>query len=167
MKDVVIFDIDGTLANGEHRQHYVRKEPGVKKNWPRYMELLHLDTVHEHVRTMYLHLVNHRSQMEGPMGHFTEVPTYQIYIVSGRDETYRSQTQEWLHNHGITGYMALYMRQAKDYRADDIVKEEIFNANFADKKDRILCVFDDRPRVIRMWRKLGIPVFDCGYGIEF
>jgi hypothetical protein len=63
--------------------------------------------------------------------------------------------------------MALYMRKAGDYRSDDIVKEEIFNKYFGDVKDRVLCVFDDRPRVIRMWRRIGIPVFDCGLGVEF
>jgi hypothetical protein len=65
------------------------------------------------------------------------------------------------------GYAGLYMRKAGDYRSDDIVKEEILDTQFKDKINNILCVFDDRPRVIRMWRRRGIPVFDCGLGVEF
>lgn len=30
MKQIVIFDIDGTLANAEHRVHHLQKEP---KDW--------------------------------------------------------------------------------------------------------------------------------------
>lgn len=152
MKDIVIFDIDGTLANGEHRQKYVRGKPG-EKNWPAYMERLHLDTVHQHVYIMFRLLIANG--------------TFNVYIVSGRDEPYREQTEKWLKDNGIEHYKALYMRPAKDYRSDDIIKEEIFNEHFGDKKDRVLCVFDDRPRVIRMWRKIGIPVFNCGTGEEF
>lgn len=147
-KDVVIFDIDGTLANGEHRQKYVREKP---KNWMRYNDLMHLDTVHEHVKLMYQYL--HR-------------PMYR-FIVSGREDRYRQVTEKWLTDNQIIDWDGLFMRKAGDYRSDDIVKEEIFNTYFGNMKERILCVFDDRPRVIRMWRKIGIPVFDCGLGVEF
>jgi FMN phosphatase YigB (HAD superfamily) len=147
-KKDIIFDIDGTLANGSHRVQYVRDKP---KNWPRYNDLMHLDTVHEHVKKIYLALLE---QME-----------YDIYIVSGREDKFRQVTETWLCHNGIDAYVELYMRKAGDYRSDDIVKEEILLTKF--NKDDIVCVFDDRPRVVRMWRKHGIPVFDCGDGIEF
>lgn len=147
-KDIVIFDIDGTLANGEHRQKYVREKP---KNWMAYNDRMADDTVHEHVRTMYNYL---------------HLPI-QRYIVSGREDRYRDITEAWLKKNEILNYEALYMRKAGDYRSDDIVKEEILKTCFGDKIDRILCVFDDRPRVIRMWRRNNIPVFDCGLGVEF
>lgn len=146
-KNIVIFDIDGTLANGEHRVHYVREKP---KNWFKYNSLMHLDTVNEHVVHMY-----HTLQYAG----------YILYIVSGREDQFRDVTLEWLEKNEIRHYRALYMRKAGDYRSDDIVKEELLLTHF--DKDRILCVFDDRPRVIRMWRKNGLKVFDCGNGVEF
>ena len=36
-----IFDIDGTLANIEHRRHYVMNKP---KNWKAFNSTMHLDT---------------------------------------------------------------------------------------------------------------------------
>lgn len=151
-KDIVIFDIDGTLANGEHRQHHVR---GPKKNWMAYMDGLAEDTVHEHVRAAFRCFKNNPGI------------DYHIYLLSGRDEPYREATEKWLLDNDIFGYHELYMRPANDYRPDDIIKEELFNKHFGEFKDRVLCVFDDRPRVIRMWRKIGIPIFNCGDGTEF
>lgn len=147
-KDIVIFDIDGTLANGEHRQQFVRAKP---KNWPAYNRRMPDDTVHEHVLAMYEAL--------------SACDSHKLFIVSGREAIFRDVTEKWLLDNGVIGYEALYMRPANDYRSDDIIKEEILLKHF--DKDRILCVFDDRPRVIRMWRKHGIPVLDCGLGIEF
>lgn len=147
-KNVVIFDIDGTLADGEHRVHHVREKP---KNWFKYNALMSEDKVREHVRLVYNQLLDNK---------FID-----IYIVSGREDKFRQVTEDWLSKHGIQGYSNLHMRKAGDYRSDDIVKEEILLTKF--NKDDIVCVFDDRPRVIRMWRKHGIPVFDCGLGIEF
>jgi hydroxymethylpyrimidine pyrophosphatase-like HAD family hydrolase len=68
-KDIVIFDIDGTLANGDHRVKHVREKP---KNWPKYNALMSKDTVHEHVRIMYQTLL--------------QTCEFGIYIVSGRED---------------------------------------------------------------------------------
>jgi hydroxymethylpyrimidine pyrophosphatase-like HAD family hydrolase len=84
MKDIVIFDIDGTLANGEHRQQYVREKP---KNWPRYNDLMSQDTVHEHVRRTYWSLLN---------------SDFLLYIVSGREDRFREVTEKWLLDNDIT-----------------------------------------------------------------
>jgi FMN phosphatase YigB (HAD superfamily) len=147
-KNTVIFDIDGTLADGSHRVHHVRNKP---KNWVAYNRGMADDDIHQHVYEVY----NSLYQASG----------FDIYIVSGREDQFRAVTEEWLRKNGVTGYRDLFMRKTGDYRSDDIVKEEILLTKF-DKND-IVCVFDDRPRVIRMWRKHGIPVFDCGDGVEF
>jgi len=148
-KNIVIFDIDGTLADTSHRTHLVRNKP---KNWPRFFDLMVEDPPREHVIKMYRTLMR--------------TGEIDLYIVSGRPIDYHEQTSTWLAKHGLV-YVNLYMRPTKDSRPDDIIKKEIFDAHFANQKDQILCVFDDRPRVIRMWRAEGIPVFDCGDGVEF
>jgi hypothetical protein len=58
------------------------------------------------------------------------------------------------------------MRPADDFRGDDIVKREILAtivSHFGRKPDM---VFDDRPRVVRMWRDEGIFVFNVYQGEE-
>lgn len=99
--------------------------------------------------------------------------TYEIKIifVSGREDKYRESTLKFL-NEKVSEYFEyvhlcpLFMRKTGDQRPDEIIKKEIYDENIKDKYD-VLCVFDDRPKVIRMWRSLGLYVFDCGRGIEF
>jgi len=88
--------------------------------------------------------------------------TNNIYIVSGREDSCRKETEEWLEKNDIY-YIDLYMRKTNDNREDSIIKREIYEAKFKDKLN-ILGVIDDRDRVVQMWRSLGITVFQCAYG---
>jgi hypothetical protein len=54
------------------------------------------------------------------------------------------------------------MRAFEDFRADDEIKSEL--ADQVEKDYRILGVFDDRKRVVDMWIKRGIFVFDVSQG---
>ncbi len=81
-----------------------------------------------------------------------------IIILSGRKECCRVETTHWLKQHLNFDYVALYMRSDGDDRGDDIVKQEIYQQNIANKYN-VIGIYDDRPRVCRMWRKLGLPVF--------
>lgn len=95
---------------------------------------------------------------------------HDIIFLSGREEKYRAPTEEFLERvseeYGIS-YHALYMRGLGDFRPDDIIKKEIYDNKI--KNDfHVTAIFDDRPKVVRMWKSLGIWVFDCNYrGIEF
>lgn len=146
---IVICDLDGTLCDVEHRRHFVN---GEKKNFDAFYELLVDDPRRENVYQMLLEF-----KMIGKF----------IVFVSGRPDRYREKTVEWLEDNGFPkkAYSFLLMRKDKDSRADDIVKEEIFKAFF--EKEWIHKVIDDRPRVIRMWRKLKLDVIDVGDGKEF
>jgi phosphoglycolate phosphatase-like HAD superfamily hydrolase len=146
---IVIFDIDGTLADTAHRQKYV--DGSEKPNWGKFMREMNHDPLHDHV-----YIVCHALACQG----------YSIYLVSGRGEEYRKNTEQWLWWNGVYPDH-IFMRKEKDSRSDDIVKEEIYNEHLAKDRDKIICVFDDRPKVIRMWRRIGLPVFNCGDGVEF
>jgi len=92
---------------------------------------------------------------------------YKILLVSGREGTIKGkqQTLDWLNKHQIQ-YDFFSMRKAGDSRCDTIVKREIYDTEIKDNYNVIFCV-DDRPKVIRMWRTLGLKVFDVGLGLEF
>lgn len=81
-------------------------------------------------------------------------PVFKIWFVTGRDESCRRDTLEWLNNHIPFKFEFLYMRKANDKRGDDIIKHEI--ASQIAKNYYIFAVFDDRDRVVRAWRKAWI-----------
>lgn len=81
-----------------------------------------------------------------------------VIIVSGREDNCQIETINWLIKNGVKcDYIV--MRKSGDNRPDDIIKEEIYHEHI-EGKFNILTVFDDRPRVIRMWKKLGLMVCD-------
>ena len=150
---LVVFDIDGTLANIEHRRHYVQSKP---KNWHAFNEAMVHDTVYEPV----LHL-NHMFST------FSAGHDYDVALASGRGEEYREHTVKWLHDKDVY-YDHLFMRPAKDNRPDYIIKEEILEKIIEIYGKKPDMVVDDRPQVVRMWREKGIFVFDVNQsGEEF
>jgi hypothetical protein len=83
-----------------------------------------------------------------------------IIIFSGRSSVCRDLTISWLKQNNIK-YEALFMRPAHDNRSDDILKSELYHVNIRGRYN-VLGVIDDRPKVCRMWRNLGLTVFQVG-----
>jgi predicted kinase len=86
-----------------------------------------------------------------------------IVFCSGRDAVCRAETEAWLELYVGVPYEALFMRPEGDSRKDSIVKREIFDREVRDRW-RIVGVFDDRQQVVRMWRQLGLTVFQVAEG---
>ena len=57
----------------------------------------------------------------------------------------------------------MLMRRTKDYRSDDIVKKEMLDEMRAIGYNPTL-VFDDRDRVVKMWRENGLRCFQVAEG---
>lgn len=138
-----IFDIDGTLANCAHRRQFVATKP---KNWKAFYAGVSSDLPIEPV----LHMLN------------ILTPGNRIILCSGREELYRPETEAWLTRFEVN-YETLYMRKLKDYRADDIIKEELLAQMRLDGYNPTV-VFDDRKRVVDMWVRNGLFVFDVAQG---
>jgi hypothetical protein len=143
---LVVFDIDGTLANIDHRIDFVRMKP---KDWKAFDAGIPRDSINDPVARVFDAMVS--------AGHG-------VILVSGRSDRTRQVTQDWLSAKSLTGYLRLYMRSDGDYRADDIVKRDILDQVIADFGKKPDMVFDDRPRVVNMWRDQGIFVFDVYQG---
>lgn len=105
------------------------------------------DTVHEHIRAL--------NEM-----YWNAYRT--VFIVSGRPDTYYRETKQWLDDNGIQ-YDALYMRRGDDKRDDRDVKQEIFDTKLRDEYAVEVWV-DDRDRVVRRMRKLGVKVMQVADG---
>lgn len=85
-----------------------------------------------------------------------------IIIVSGREDSCRAETEAWLRDNNVC-YDAIYMRKAGDSRQDAKVKAEIFDQHIRPYFN-VLGVFDDRNQVVRMWRDLGLRVYQVADG---
>lgn len=93
---------------------------------------------------------------------YAEMQDVSIILVSGRMETGRSETEQWLFDHEVP-YDMLVMRESKDYRPDDIVKKELYEKYIKDKF-YVDFVLDDRNSVVAMWRSLGLLCLQVYYG---
>jgi hypothetical protein len=147
---LIIFDVDGTLANIEHRLDYVRSKP---KNWKAFDAGIPNDKVNEPVAAVFREFA-------------VDQAFHDIVLASGRNERSRQATEDWLAANRLTGWQKLYMRKADDFRSDDIVKREMLDDIISDYGKKPDMVFDDRPRVVRMWRDAGIFVFNVYQGEE-
>lgn len=87
---------------------------------------------------------------------------YLIVAVSGREETCRDLTEKWLVREGVD-FEALFMRRAKDNRPDTVVKAEIYHQEIEGHYD-VAFVLDDRSKVVKMWRSLGLTCLQVADG---
>ena len=137
----IIVDVDGTVANNEHRTHMLEETP---KNWQKFFDASVDDTPIEPVKFIVNTLFHH-----------SNLP---IMIVTARDENHRELTEDWLEKHGIE-YNQYYCRCADDRREDYVIKREILEQIRADGFEPVMA-FEDRKQVKRMFESEGIFVFD-------
>lgn len=149
-RNVVIIDLDGTLCNIDHRKHHVTTE-GKKKDWKAFFSELCNDSLHVPVFELYEMVLN---------------SGYDVIFVSGRSADYRKETEKWLHDRGINDYHMLLMRGFNDKRDDTIVKRELYEKYIAPYY-YVMFAVDDRPKIVKMWRSLGIFTFTVGDLQEF
>ena len=84
--------------------------------------------------------------------------THNIVFLSGRHLTCSDDTEAWLKLHNIP-FDFLVMRSAGDNRSDAEIKPELLQEILTTvRMDEIDYVIDDRPRVVRAWRRLGLKV---------
>jgi hypothetical protein len=141
-EEIVIFDIDGTLADVSERIHHVKRKP---KNWNAFFQGMAQDkAIHSMVR---LCNVLYESGIK-------------ILLCSGRSEEHRPQTVQWLAQQGVN-YHELILRPDGDKRTDTIVKREMLTSI---DRSKVLFVVEDRSRVVEMWRSEGLVCLQCAPG---
>jgi hypothetical protein len=173
---MIIFDLDGTLANCEHRRHFVDPSYDMeflksgshngdyasvltnkrfKPNWPAFYEACDRDSPIEPMLNIF-RLISHQYDV--------------VEIWSGRSEGVRATTIDWLIKHTKAGideveyfHSILKMRPIGDNTPDDQLKEKWLDETITEGKT-VDMVFDDRAKVVKMWQRRGIFVFDVSQG---
>ncbi|MEO6470191.1 MAG: HAD family acid phosphatase [Aeromicrobium sp.] len=138
MTDAVIFDLDGTLCDVSTTRHFVE---GDERDFEAFHSASMECPPHDEVVRA--------AAAERDTGRA-------ILIVTARSSKWRDYTIKWLDQHGIA-YDRLYMRIEADFRADYVIKKDILENIKADGFEPIHA-WDDKPKVIALWRENGIAV---------
>lgn len=177
MTPIYIFDLDGTLALIEHRLHHVQ---GPKKDWRAFFAACGDDKPNAPViRT--LHALRHsgaeiwiwsgrsdecRDQTVEWLGRYGCVGRDLILDAPGRLRMRKlmSGPDAQLFSKTFVTPEQLRMRKAGDHRDDVEVKREWLHEIEPPEWNRLTAVFDDRSRVVEMWRAAGVPCFQVAPG---
>lgn len=144
----VIFDLDGTLALIDKRRALAAK-PNGKINWKTFFapENIALDEPNVPVIKTFQAM---------------KATGFRVGIFSGRDSISRNETETWLAENDIQPDF-LFMRAQGSFTPDDVLKKEWLDQEMAAGHE-IMCVFDDRDKVVKMWRENGISCFQVAPG---
>ncbi len=141
----VIFDLDGTLCDIEHRRHLV--EGAEKPDWRAFYDACHLDAPKPDIiaLTWIFHAAGH-----------------QVVILSGREDSVHDKTLAWLADNGVY-FDHIMMRPTGNYEPDQELKRRMLAAIRASGGQPWLVV-DDRDKVVAMWRAEGLTCLQCAPG---
>ena len=146
MVNIVVVDIDGTVADGTERVNkYLLKKP---KDWDSYFNECYTDKPIAEMIRLVEALSDH----------------YGIVFCTGRRRSTDAATRQWFrdhmktlrgYNHSIMGMPILY-RNDGDERHDTEVKPELLNEYLHQHPDyRVAFILEDRNSMVQKWRELG------------
>lgn len=146
MKNTIVVDIDGTIAKVGDRLKYLQQE---KKDWDSFYEHCDEDEPIDDMRQLVQDL---------------DTAGYEIVYCTGRRESVRGKTTEWLIRKGFPFSLGrLLMRKDKDWRHDTEVKPELL-AKAGITPDDVWFILEDRDSVVAKLRSLGFRVLQVNDG---
>ena len=139
MANIILCDIDGTIANNDHRQHFLEG----KKDWEGFFSEL--------VNDLPIQIIIDKVIQEQANGK-------ELVFLTGRPERYREKTESWIKKYFNCKYRLL-MRKDTDKRNKIISKQEVlFENNIS--AENISIVFENDENLINYWTEKGFKVED-------
>lgn len=136
-KNIVVVDIDGTIAKVGDRLKYLQQE---KKDWDAFYEHCDEDEPIDEMCQLVADLF---------------VLGRDIVFCTGRRESVREKTRNWLTQNVISTYDdELLMRKDGDWRHDTEVKPELLH-KAGIMPDDVYFILEDRDSMVAKWRELG------------
>lgn len=140
MTEAIVFDIDGTLADLSHRLKWIS---GEEKDWDRFYQDVCGDSVVVPIAQLFAMYASFLASDS------------RLICITGRPERTRAATLKWFREKIGPEPDAIYMRKDHDFRPDVEVKREWVEKLRAEGY-YIRLAFEDRDRVVKMYRDLGI-----------
>ncbi|MEI8057769.1 MAG: HAD family acid phosphatase [Actinomycetes bacterium] len=134
---IVVFDIDGVLADVRHRLHHVERKP---KDWASFFAAIGADSPLE----VGVALARERA-----------IAGHTIVYLTGRSESQREITVAWLSEYGLPEGR-LVMRRDDDRRPARLYKPEALRR--IGSQGTVIEVIDDDRTVVEVLRAAGWPV---------
>ena len=147
-KDIVIFDLDGTLAIINQRRQKAMK-PNGKLNWDKFSSDELIKTDLPNIPVIKTAKLFHQNG-------------FKIYVLSGRSVKTKKVTTQWLKKYDVP-FDVLKMREKNDTRPDEVIKKEFVVE--LPILENIFLILDDREKVVKMWRSLQLPCFQVNKGL--
>ena len=147
----IIFDLDGTLALIDDRRTLSTKDNG-KIDWDIFFDPNNIN-------------LDKPNQPVIKVAQMFKDSWFRIVILSGRLKTTKDVTKKWLENFNVP-FDVLKMRPDNKqfkFMSDDDLKQGWLDTLFTNKED-VFAVFDDRNKVVDMWRSNGLNVFQVAEG---
>ena len=148
-KNSVIFDLDGTIALVDKRRKLSAKENG-KIDWDIFFDSKNIKLDQPNLPVIEtLNSLKERG--------------FKIIILSGRLNTTKNATLKWLKKNKVQ-FDQIKMRENTPkgkYISDIDLKQKWLNEI---GQENILCVFDDRKKLVEMWRKNKLTCFQVAEG---
>ena len=144
-KQTIIFDVDGTIADVEHRRHFVSQKPA---DWKSFRNSTVFDTPVQWVCDIAKRFIAQGDN---------------VAFFSARNESERSITEKQISEWIGEGHQGLFLRPDGDFRRDDEFKSDLAD-KFEEVGGKIDIVFDDRKQVVDMWRARGTTVVQVADG---
>jgi len=162
----VIFDIDGTLANIEHRRHFVT---GKKKDFDSFNAHMCADTANDPIVELLWMCDDAAKQIifcTGRMEQFREVTRNFLLDECGFESTYHTGVK--CSRESIERHIDTFLIMRPDERRhdpDSEIKQDMLNEILKTvSKHNVLFAVDDRKRVVDMWRANGITCLQVAEG---
>lgn len=139
----IVVDLDGTLADVEHRRRFIK---GKKKDWKAFHEACIDDPPQEWCVRLIKAM---------------RAAGLKIELVSGRSQVVEGLTRRWLDRvfEGDLSAMTLVLLRPHGNMIKDTELKRAWLRAFG--KEKILFAVDDRKRVVDMWREEGIVCLQC------
>ena len=138
MSKVILCDIDGTVANNDHRQHLLKNF----NNWNKFFLAMSKDDPYPKAVKL--------------LENFSK--DYEIIFLTGRPERYRKETTEWLKKNINLKTFELIMRENEDFTDKVQAKKKMFRNKLSSKKIKLIIENDEE--LINLWESLNLDVLD-------